>query len=65
MPKNVNWEKVADALESIGINEAKQCNEIREKCGPSDPVSNVLINRKLIGGNICCHLATAIRRGLK
>lgn len=50
----MDWTKLADAFEEIGMKEARLAwanRTIDPECA----------NRQLIGGSMCCHIAVAIR----
>ena len=57
----MDFKKLAEAFEEIGVREAKLSIGNRAKADRSDPEMAAIINRQLIAGNMCCHIAEAIR----
>lgn len=61
----MDWNKLSNAFEIIGISELEAANKIIDIYGIDNIRGKEIYNRKIIGGNICCHIAAAIKMALK
>ena len=63
----MDFKKLADAFEEIGIREAKLAlsnrGKLRSDAGDTD--LREVVNRQLLAGNLCIHAAEAIRAAIR